>query len=385
MQLLAASAFAQRNDARPNIIFIVADDLGYADLSGYGRKEYLTPALDRLATEGVRFSQAYAAAPVCTPSRTAFMTGRYPARTRVGLWEPLTGQESDRTIGLPVEHPTVSSLLSTSGYETALIGKWHLGPQPEHHPNRHGFGEFFGVVEGYADYSSHEPGLFRNTDRIEREGYLTDLFTEEAISFITRPHAHPFFLSLQYTAPHWPWQGPGDPPHADTSDMRSGGSMEVYARMVRRLDEGVGEILDALEEHGLENSTLVIFTSDNGGDRYSSMGPFSGGKMQLWEGGIREPAMIRWPGVVPAGRQTDQVAVTMDWTAAILAAAHVEPDPAVPAGRHRPAPHFQGSNASPAPHAGVEDVSADQPQGVAQWGLEIPGRWGAGVPVQLGG
>jgi arylsulfatase A-like enzyme len=140
----------------------------------------------------------------------------------------------------------------------------------------------------------------------------------------------PFFLSVQYTAPHWPWQGPADPPHADTSDMMSGGSAEVFARMVQQLDRGVGRILAALEERGVQDNTLVIFTSDNGGDRYSSMGPLSGGKMQLWEGGIREPAMIRWPGVLPPGRETDQVATTMDWTATILSAARVEPDSAYP-------------------------------------------------------
>jgi arylsulfatase A-like enzyme len=214
-------ARSQPRDARPNIVVIVADDLGYADLSCYGRKEYRTPALDRLAAEGVRFSQAYAAAPVCTPSRVGFMTGRYPARTAVGLWEPLAGPAA-RDVGLSAELPTVASLLKKGGYTTALVGKWHLGWRPEHHPNRHGFDEFFGILSGAADYTSHvapsgQPDLLHNTNPISREGYLTDLLTEHAVAFVSRRHTGPFFLSLQYTAPHWPWQAPGDPPTPATS------------------------------------------------------------------------------------------------------------------------------------------------------------------------
>jgi arylsulfatase A-like enzyme len=329
---LSACSLPGAEKARPNIIFIVADDLGYADLSCYGRKDYQTPALDRLAAQGVRFSQAYAGAPVCTPSRVSFITGRYPARLSVGLREPLVGSNADRAIGLPADHPTVSSLLKSSGYETALVGKWHLGSQPEHHPNRHGFEEFFGTTAGAADYINHtsglgRPDLFHNEKPVQRDGYLTDLLTEYAVAFVSRPRERPFFLSLQYTAPHWPWQKPGDPPRpaaeAGSAAWTQGGSPETYASMMERLDAGIAAILAALDQHGIGENTLVIFTSDNGGEQFSRMAPLSGRKMQLREGGIRVPAIARWPGVLPAGRETDQVAITMDWTATILAAARV--------------------------------------------------------------
>ena len=330
---------AQGQETRPNIIFIVADDLGYADLSGYGRSDYQTPTLDAFAEEGIRFSQAYAAAPVCTPFRVSTMTGRYPARLPVGLREPLTGRPHDMNIGLPADHPTLSSLLKANGYETALVGKWHLGLLSEHHPRRHGFDEFFGILHGGADYFTHEDlsereGLYENETVIEREGYLTELFTERAVEFISRPRNGPFFLSLQYTAPHWPWQGPGDSTRQDTLSgwdrWVGGGSPEIYAEMVKSLDQGIGHVLKAVDATGLREKTLIIFTSDNGGEQYSSMGPFTGGKMELWEGGIRVPAMMRWPGIIRAGSETDQVVVSMDWTATILAAAEAEPDPNYP-------------------------------------------------------
>ena len=341
---LTVAAWSQTRGTQPNIIFIVADDLGYGDLSSYGRKDYKTPAIDRLASQGIRFTQAYSGAPVCTPSRVSFRTGRYPARIAVGLWEPLTASPVDRAIGLPSEQPTVSSLLKKDGYATALIGKWHLGSSPEHHPNRHGFDEFFGTIEGATDYVSHvdpdgQPDLFHNQEPVSRDGYLTDLLTEEAVSFITRSRTQPFFLSLQYTAPHWPWQSPGDAPYPDTAaatgtnpprrdpaaSWTAGGSPETYAAMMKQLDDGIGAILATLEKLGLRENTLIIFTSDNGGEKFSSMDPFSGKKMQLREGGIRVPAMMCWPGVLPAGRETDQVIITMDWTATILAAAQVNP------------------------------------------------------------
>jgi arylsulfatase A-like enzyme len=236
---------------------------------------------------------------------------------------------------LPASHPTVSSLLKANGYETALVGKWHLGNLPGFLPNEHGFDEFFGILEGAADYVSHvdpsrNPGLFENGEPVDRGGYLTDLLTERAVAFLSRPHPRPFFLSLQYTAPHWPWQGPGDAPYPDTASWVGGGSNETFAEMMRHLDRGVGEVLAALERSGLSGNTLVIFTSDNGGERYSDMGPLSERKMTLWEGGIRVPALVRWPGVIPAGTRTGQVAITMDWTATILSVARTEADPAYP-------------------------------------------------------
>jgi arylsulfatase A-like enzyme len=332
---------------RPNVLFILADDLGYGDLSCYGRPDYKTPVLDAFATQGIKFMSAYAAAPVCTPTRCAYITGRYPQRLPVGLEEPLR-DTSPPDAGLPPTHPTIASLLKANGYDTSLIGKWHLGWKPEFGPNRHGFDEFFGILSGAADYYTHKaadfpgagttpgglPDLWENLAPIERAGYLTDLLSDKAIEFIARRHAKPFFLSLQYPAPHSPWEGPEDAAigHLDhgPGPMTAGGSRAVYAAMMRSMDSGIGRVLKALARAKREHDTLVIFTSDNGGERYSFNWPFSFAKGDLWEGGTRVPAMVRWPGVIPAGQVTEQAAITMDWTATILAATGTTADPVYP-------------------------------------------------------
>ena len=323
-----APAFARSRRA-PNIVLITADDLGYGDLSGYGRADYQTPVLDRLAAEGTRFTQAYAIAPVCTPTRVGFMTGRYPARHPIGLLEPLSLSPEHRKLGLDASHPTISSLLKLAGYTNALFGKWHLGVAPAFHPNRHGFDEFFGPLSGAVDYVSHstpggEPDLYRNDRPVDAPGYLTDLIADEAVRFI-RQRREPFFLSHQGTAPHAPWQRRGDPPVGPGTGPYDAGPGDRYPDMVRALDDAAGRILAAIAEEGLAERTLVIFTSDNGGVRYSSMGGLAGGKQQLWEGGIRVPMFMRLPGVIPVALTTTQVATTLDLTATILAAAGVQP------------------------------------------------------------
>ena len=322
---------AQRERSRPNIVFILADDLGWGDLSCYGRPDYATPNLDRLATEGVKLTNAYSASAVCTPTRCGFITGRYPARLNIGLIEPLPA--TNREVGLDPGHPTIASILRSSGYETALIGKWHLGFRPEWGPNAHGFGEFFGVLAGAVDYHEHKtglglPDLYENLTPIQRNGYLTDLLTNRAVSYIKRRRTAPFYLSLHYTAPHWPWQDRKGGEKVIFTDktiepvtMGKGGSLKLYAEMMRILDEGVGRVMNALKAARIDNRTVVIFTSDNGGERFSYEWPFRGSKGDLLEGGIRVPAIVRWPGVVPKNRVTDQVAITMDWTATIIAAA----------------------------------------------------------------
>jgi len=334
---LGAAALSGTSTAQtrpPNILFILADDLGYGDLSCYGRPEYKTPVLDNLAQQGTKFSDNYASAPVCTPTRTAYITGRYPHHLAVGLEEPLS--DSNMQLGIPPEHPTIGTLVKAAGYETALIGKWHLGNLPEFGPNRHGFDEFFGINGSSADYFTHKNNagrfdLYENLEPSKEEGYLTDLFTERAIRFITRKRARPFFLSLQYNAPHWPWEGPADKGiDHDHRPMTDGGSLSTYAEMVKSMDAGIGRVLKALASAGLERNTLVVFTSDNGGERYSFNWPFSFQKFNLWEGGIRVPAIVRWPGVVPAGKTTNQAAITIDWTATIVALAGAKPDPQYP-------------------------------------------------------
>jgi arylsulfatase A-like enzyme len=329
---------------RPNVLFILADDLGYGDLSCYGRPDYKTPVLDRLAAQGVKFTDNYAAAPVCTPTRCAFHTGRYPQRLPVGLEEPLKPSSAD--LGLPPDHPTIASLLKGNGYETSLVGKWHLGWKPEFGPNRHGFDEFFGILSGAADYFTHggdapgsapgkpAPDLWENLTPIERTGYLTDLLSDKAVEIVGRSHSKPWFLSLMYNAPHAPWEGPGDAAVDHTGHGRGpmieGGSPAIYAAMMKSMDAGIGRVLKALERAKLERDTLVIFTSDNGGERYSYNWPFSFQKMYLFEGGTRVPAIARWPGRIPAGQVTAQAAITMDWAATILAVTGTTADPAYP-------------------------------------------------------
>lgn len=321
----------QRSESRPNIIFILADDLGWGDLSCYGRPDYRTPNIDQLALQGTKFTDAYSASAVCTPTRCGYITGRYPARFKIGLEEPLVADNS--RVGLEPNQPTIASLLKQSGYNTALFGKWHLGFRPEWGPNAHGFDEFFGILAGAGDYFLHknglgQPDLYENLTPVERNGYLTDLLTERAVNYVKKSRSAPFFLSLHYTAPHWPWQGPkgGEPSNfsdkiPEPAAMTGGGSLKMYAQMMKSLDDGVGRVMQSIKAAGIDRKTLVIFTSDNGGERFSYQWPFSGRKGVLLEGGIRVPALVRWPGVVPANRVTQQMAITMDWTTTMVAVA----------------------------------------------------------------
>lgn len=320
---LASKAWekSEKKDNLPNVIYIMADDLGWGDLSCYGRKEYKTPNLDWLARNGVKFTAAYSAGAVSTPTRCAFMTGKYPGRTPVGLREPLPFKKKfTNRIGLDPSVPTIASILKANNYQTVLIGKWHLGYLPEYSPLKSGFTYFFGYMSGGIDYFAHtdpngEPDLFENETTIEKNGYLTDLFTDKAVEFISGKHEKPFFLSLNYNAPHWPWEGPED---SSSGFWNMKGSTEIYKSMMETLDSGIGKVLSALKKNNLEDNTLIIFTSDNGGERYSYNWPFSEWKGSLNEGGIRVPAIVYMKGVVPGNRITNQVAVTMDWTKTIL-------------------------------------------------------------------
>jgi len=318
---------------RPNIVFILADDLGYGDLSCYGRPDYKTPVLDNMAKEGMKFTDAYASAPVCTPTRTAFHTGRYPHRLPIGLQEPLS--DGNMQLGIPANHPTIATQLKNAGYDTILIGKWHMGNIPEFGPNRHGFDEFFGINGSSADYFTHynnggRPDLYENLTLSNQQGYLTDLFTDRAVQYLGRAHPRPFFMSLQYNAPHWPWEGPTDQALAKNNAGTAGGNNAIYGEMVKSMDSGIGNVFEALRKANLERNTLVVFTSDNGGERYSLNWPFQFQKMYLWEGGIRIPAIVRWPGVVPAGKVTNQAVLTMDWSATFLEVAGAKADPPYP-------------------------------------------------------
>ena len=323
--ICAAGTSAQR----PNILFILADDLGFADLSCYGRRDYQTPVLDGLAADGMRFTQAYANSPVCSPTRVALATGRYQYRLAAGLEEPIGGLNAAGVLpGLSPAVPTLPSLMRRAGYRTALIGKWHLGALPNYSPLKSGYDSFFGISVGGADYVSHTspargtPDLYDGERLTEANGYLTDLLSDKAVEYVrdARRHEAPFMLSLHYTAPHWPWQAPGDAPVPKERALFhfEGGTLGVYARMVRAMDAGIGRVLAALRAAHLDRSTLVVFTSDNGGERFSDNWPFAGQKLDLLEGGIRVPQIVRWKGEVPAGRVTEQVMISMDWMPTLL-------------------------------------------------------------------
>ena len=333
----AVSAGAPR---KPNIVFIMADDLGYADVSCYGRPDYLTPNIDRLAHQGMRFTQAYANSAVCSATRTGLITGRYQNRLAVGLEEPL----GLRDVGLPPDHPTLPSLLRKAGYGTALIGKWHLGSPPKYGPLKSGYDHFWGFHSGGLDYFSHDfgrPDLWDDDRAVAEPGYLTDLIGQHAVAMIGAYARadRPFLLSLHFNAPHFPWEGPDDEAESrriaqskspgEALDF-DGGSQKTFAGMVTRMDFQIGQVLQALTANGLERDTIVIFTSDNGGERYSDTWPFTGKKTELLEGGLRIPAIVRWPGRVKPGSVSEQVAISMDWLPTLLEAAGGAPDPAYP-------------------------------------------------------
>jgi arylsulfatase A-like enzyme len=338
LSLLApAGTRAAVRPVRPNVLFILADDLGYADLSCYGRRDIATPHIDSIASGGVRFAQAYANSSVCSATRVALITGRYQYRLRVGLEEPLREVPG---IGLPADHPTLPSLLRTAGYRTALLGKWHLGKLPQFGPLQSGYETFYGFRGGAVDYYSHtdptnKKDLWDGDTLVEQQGYSTDLLGDRAVSLIGKyaEGSAPFFMSVHFNAPHWPWEAPGDDSESKRLGGRNlfhfdGGTMAIYKQMVERMDLQVGRILAALERADAARDTIVVFTSDNGGERFSDTWPFSGRKTELLEGGVRVPTVLRWPARVARGRVSQQVTMSMDWLPTLLGAAGVAPDPA---------------------------------------------------------
>ncbi len=328
---------------KPNILFIVADDLGYADLGCYGGRgfdgtgrESVSPELDKLAANGMLFTDGYANSPVCSPTRFALMTARYQYRLRGAAEEPISSKSRcSTTLGLPPEHPTLPSMLKGAGYATALIGKWHLGFEPNFGPLKSGYDEFFGPLSGGVDYFTHCDSrgvhdLWQSEKDIVKErfesGYLTDLITERALDYVKRKDSNkPFFISLHYTAPHWPWETRDDAALAeeirDNIFHLHGGNIHSYRRMIHHMDEGIGRIARLLKERGELDNTLIVFTSDNGGERFSDNWPLVGGKMDLTEGGIRVPYIAHWPAVIKSGQVSSQQCLTMDWSATMLEAA----------------------------------------------------------------
>lgn len=363
--LVAAAVFGQ--DRQPNIVVIVADDLGYGELSVQGNPEIPTPHIDSIAEGGIRFTNGYVTAPNCSPSRAGLLTGRY--QTRFGHeFNPIGAGNMEPGAGLPVRETTFVETLHDAGYATSLVGKWHLGGTAPFHPQRRGFDDFFGFLHeghyfvpppwdgvttmlrrralpggaqgrkqfGSVVYTTHmghnEPPydadnpILLGGQPVEEETYLTDAITREAIGRIEAHKERPFFLMVAYNAVHSPLQG------ADAY-MERFASIEdihrrIFAAMLSNLDDGVGEILGALRERDLERDTLVIFLSDNGGptrELTSSNLPLRGGKGSVYEGGLRVPFMVRWPGHLPEGVVEDRPVISLDIAATALALAGVEP------------------------------------------------------------
>ncbi|MER6164658.1 sulfatase family protein [Streptomyces violaceorubidus] len=343
-----AARTGSRPGKRPNILFILGDDLGWADLSSYGAPHIRTPHLDRLAAQGVRFTQAYSGSATCSPTRFSLYTGRYPGRTKGGLAEPI----GDRSQGLDPNHPTLASLLKRAGYATALIGKWHCGWLPDHSPTKSGWDEFFGNFGGALEYFS-KLGQLGDYDLYEGDAtykdlrYYTTVLTERAVEYVGREHDRPWLLNLNFTTPHWPWLGEDDEETGAeiAAEVRGGnvlgallhndgGSVEKYREMVENLDASVGEVLAALRHSGQEENTVVVFASDNGGERFSYQWPLSGGKSELLEGGIRVPTVLRWPARVDGRQVSHEPVYSPDWTATLLELGGARPDPAYPLDGH---------------------------------------------------
>jgi len=366
LTLAGVSASAEQ---RPNVIFIVVDDLGYSELGCYGGKDIPTPHIDSLAAGGARFTSGYVTAPFCAASRAALMTGRY--QTRFGFeFNPIGAKNAAPGIGLPVAEKTVADRLRDAGYATGLVGKWHLGGTEPFHPQRRGFDEFFGFLheghyyvrppwqgvttwlrrkklpdggqgrwtspDGRTVWSTHlgsnEPEydtgnpLLRSSQSVDEKANLTDAFTREACDFIGRHRSQPFFLYLAYNAVHSPMQGTDEymKKFSHIEDIQR----RIFAAMIAHLDDSVGKVLAELRESGVEENTLVVFLGDNGGptsELTSSNAPLRGGKGDLWDGGIRVPFIVSWKNRIPAGRIVDASVASIDATATALELADVGP------------------------------------------------------------
>ncbi len=338
--LLAAS--------QPNIIYIMIDDLGYGDLGCYGSTINKTPNIDRLAAQGMRFTDFHSNGPMCTPTRAAFMTGLYQHRFGA-KFEGAISAKRDADDGLPLDALTIAEVLKSAGYATGMYGKWHLGFFPPLLPANQGFDDFIGLGSGDGDFFTHinrwgRKDWWHNNELAMEEGYTTDLITDHSINFIRKHKDEPFFLYVSHLAIHFPWQGPHDPPHRQdgedyTNDKwgtipdRNNVAPHVKA-MLQKVDDGVGKIMQTLNDLNLDNQTLVIFTSDNGGytnygDTHfniSSNGPLRGQKTEVYEGGHRVPFIARWPGFIKAGSQSDALTMTMDMFPTFLEVAGQSPD-----------------------------------------------------------
>jgi arylsulfatase A-like enzyme len=316
----ANSSGSSKGSDRPNIILIMADDLGYGDIGCYGSKRIKTPNIDALAGAGMKFTDYHSNCPVCSPTRAALLTGRY--QQRCGIEGVIYAKGPTRQTGMALEETIFAEVLKRRGYATGIFGKWHLGYNVEFNPARQGFDEFRGYVSGNVDYHSHLDGAgiedwWKNLEQLPEEGYCTDLITRHGMDFIERHKDKPFCLYLTHEAPHYPYQGRDDPPErlAGGRKGKKAKGREIaraYKEMVEVMDEGIGRIIETVKRLALERKTFIFFCSDNGATRNGSNGALSGYKGSLWEGGHRVPAVAYWPGRIKPGTTTDQTVLGMD-------------------------------------------------------------------------
>lgn len=340
LQTPYAKALSADSTTRPNIVFILADDMGYGDLGCYGHPVAKTPNIDGLAKQGVRFTQHYANGPECSPTRTAFLTGRYQQRAgglecaigtgNVGRYDDAIRLAGKRELGLPADQTIIPGALQKTGYTCGVFGKWHLGYEPHFNPVEHGWDDFFGYLGGNVHYFNHRETselhvLFQGRLPVYREGYMTHLITDASMAFIEQNKRKPFFLYVSHECPHFPFQGPGDADKLVTAENWTERDAEAYVAMLEDLDAEIGRLLVSLDKAGVADNTVVVFVSDNGGFAgAANMGPLNGAKSTTLEGGIRVPLIVRWPGKLQPDSTSQQVSATFDLTASFMNLAQAE-------------------------------------------------------------